>query len=241
LAGLAADVRAAAAADALVAPVAAVLTAQGPEGVRRVRPVDPSFLAEQLRAALDSLPVAALKIGLLHSAAQLQALLPLPALPCVLDPVLASSRGGSLVLPDYLPALRPRLAAVCSLLTPNLPECEALLGRPLRPGRAGLEEAAAELLRLGAPAVLLKGGHLDGGESPDLLAEPEGLTWLEGPRVPGGERRGTGCSLATWIAVELARGAALPEACAAAKRRLREALEAPPPLQGPGGLPLLVG
>lgn len=222
-AGLAADLRAGAAVGALVAPVAAALTVQGGDALG-VQAVEAALLARQLRAAAQGLGLEAVKAGLLPGAAQAGALLGFlreqPGLPLVLDPVLAATRGGSLVQADLLPYLRRELLPACSLLTPNLPEAAALLGQPLGAGRGGLEAAARALLDLGVPALLLKGGHLDGPDSPDLFADAQGLSWLESERVPSANTRGTGCSLATLIAIALAQGLGPLEACRQAKAQL---------------------
>jgi hydroxymethylpyrimidine/phosphomethylpyrimidine kinase len=239
-AGLAADLRAGAALGVLVAPVAAALTVQG-GGRLRVEPVEAGLLGQQLRGALDGAKPAALKLGLLPAAAQVLAVAAFireqSRLPVVLDPVLNATAGPSLVLPDCLPALRRELLPLLTLCTPNLPEMEELLGHVLVPGRGGMEAAARELLDLGAPAVLLKGGHAEGPESPDLYADAGGLSWLEGPRIESPNTRGTGCSLATAIAIHLAQGAEPLAACRAAKAFLSQCLQQNQGLhwpQGPG-------
>lgn len=238
-AGLAADLRAGAYIGALIAPVAAALTVQSQAGVRQVQAVAADFLTSQIQAALRSLPVAAIKIGLLPSAAQVravaEALEEVPGLPVVLDPVLGATLGGSLVQPDYLPALKSALLPRLNLLTPNLPEAEALLGRPLGTSRGDLEAAARDLLGLGCGAVLLKGGHLSGAQSPDLLAEPGSLTWLEGERIDTANTRGTGCTLATLIAAHLALGVELREACQIAKKLMTQLVSEGKETQWPMG------
>lgn len=219
-AGLAADLRVGAAYGVLVAPVAAALTVQG-GGRLRVEAVEAGLLGQQLRGAFDGAHPAALKIGLLPAAAQAVTVAAFireqPRLPVVLDPVLSASAGGSLVQADLLPALRRELLPLLSLLTPNLPETAALLGRTLEPGRGGVEAAARALLDLGATAVLIKGGHAEGPESSDLFADAGGLSWLEGPRIDTPNTRGTGCSLATAIAIHLAQGDEPLQACRQAK------------------------
>lgn len=242
-AGLAADLRAGAALGAFVAPVAAALTVQG-GGALQVQAVDAALLARQLDSAAAGLRLDGLKIGLLPSAAQVLVLAGFvrrqERLPVVLDPVLAASSGGSLVQGDLLPALRRELIARVTILTPNWDEAAALLGRPLEPGRGGLERAARELLDLGSQAVLLKGGHAQGPESSDLYADAQGLSWLEGPRIASPNSRGTGCSLATYISVLLAQGLAPLEACREAKALLTQNLRQNQALNWPQGAgPLL--
>ncbi|HXB96980.1 MAG TPA: hydroxymethylpyrimidine/phosphomethylpyrimidine kinase [bacterium] len=223
-AGLAADLRAGAALGVLVAPVAAALTVQDSGGARRVQGVDPSLLTEQLLAALRSLPVGAFKVGLLGGAPQAQTLAAVlesvPGLPVVLDPVLSATPGGSLAAADFLPVLRQTLLAKVTVLTPNLPEAEALLGAPLGPGTEGMVEAAQALRKLGPKAVLLKGGHLQGPYSSDYLCDEYGGMWLEAPRQPTPNTRGTGCTLATLLAALLAQGQPLRAAAIGAKEAL---------------------
>lgn len=237
-AGLAADLRAGASQGALVAPVAAALTVQGGPTLG-VQAVDAALLTRQMDAAAQGLSLAAVKAGLLPGAAQVDALAAFlrqqAALPLVLDPVLAATRGGSLVQGDLLPSLRRELLPRCSVLTPNLPEAALLLGQGLQPGRGGLEAAARALLGLGAQAVLLKGGHLEGPESPDLFADADGLSWLEAARIDSPNTRGTGCSLATLIAIGLARGLSALEACRQAKAQLTLFLQQNQGLHWPQG------
>lgn len=222
-AGLAADLRAGAALGALVAPVAAALTVQG-GAQAQVQAVDPGLLGRMLEAAARGLEPGALKAGLLPAAAQARVLAAFlrahPGLPLVLDPVLAASRGGSLVQADLLPALRRDLLPLAGVLTPNLDEAGALLGQARPRDRGGMETAARGLLGLGCQAVLLKGGHLDGPQSPDLYADAQGLAWLDAERVDSPNTRGTGCSLATWIAIGVAQGLGSWEACRQAKNLL---------------------
>src|SRR5690606_4629791 len=119
---------------------------------------------------------------------------------------------------EAVAALTHRLLPRASVLTPNLPEAAVLLGEAEAVDRAGMEDQARRLLALGPEAVLLKGGHLPGAESPDVLATPDGLHWFEGVRVLTRNTHGTGCSLSSAIAAELGKGHALADAVAAAKR-----------------------
>jgi hydroxymethylpyrimidine kinase/phosphomethylpyrimidine kinase len=138
--------------------------------------------------------------------------------PVVYDPVLRASSGGSLYDGDRASVLA--LARQATLLTPNLDEAGWLLDRPVRT-RADARAAARALLDEGVAAVLLKGGHLE-GEATDVLLSPAGETLLSCPRSAGPSPRGTGCALATAIAVELALGTALDEAVASAKAWLAQ-------------------
>jgi hydroxymethylpyrimidine/phosphomethylpyrimidine kinase len=231
--------RAGASLGALVAPVAAALTVQDLGGVRRVDPVDPGLLKEQLRAALRSLPVAVIKVGLLGGAAQAAALAEVlaecPGLPVILDPVLGASTGGSLAEPGYPEALRRLLFPRITLLTPNLPEAGLLLGEPAPAGSEAQAQAAARLRALGPAAVLVKGGHAEGGYCSDHLCDEHGGLWLEAPRLAVPNTRGTGCSLATLLACLLAQGQPLRLAAIGAKDALGVMLRKSAGSQWPSG------
>lgn len=248
-AGLAADLRAGMSLGALVAPVAAALTVQDLGGVRRVEPVEPGLLKEQLRAVLASQPVGAIKVGLLGTEAQALALAEVlaevlaerPTLPVVLDPVLAASSGGALADPGFPEALRRHLFRHVTVLTPNLPEAGILLGQPTPQGARGQAAAAAQLRALGPSAVLLKGGHAEGPYSSDHLCDAHGALWLEAQRLVVANTRGTGCSLATLLACLLAQGQPLRLAAIGAKDALglllrRGAETVWPAGTGPAGL-----
>jgi len=123
----------------------------------------------------------------------------------------------SLLAVEAVEALTHRLLPLSTLLTPNLPEAAALLGEAEATDRATMEDQAKRLLALGPEAVLLKGGHLPGIESPDVLAMPGALRWFEGVRVLTRHTHGTGCTLSSAVAAELGKGHSLPDAVAAAK------------------------
>jgi hydroxymethylpyrimidine/phosphomethylpyrimidine kinase len=184
--------------------------AMEPRAPERVRA---GLVAAFARIASDT---TAVKIGMVATAAIAQAVAGALAScsgPVVYDPVLRASSGGLLYDGDRESVLA--LARQATVLTPNLDEAAWLLDRPVRT-RADARAAARALRDLGISAVLVKGGHLD-GEATDVLLSPTGETLFAAPRVPGPSPRGTGCALATAIAVELAAGATLEEAVATAK------------------------
>jgi hydroxymethylpyrimidine/phosphomethylpyrimidine kinase len=206
----------------------AALTAQGRGGVAQIQGVAAALLRQQLATLLKEEPVAAIKLGLLYSAAQVDAVAEIlrgSRLPIVLDPVLGASAGGSLVTEDYLPALKQHLLPLCTLLTPNLREAGQLAGLAPVQRKADLPKPAYALLKLGAQAVLLKGGHLEGGESPDFYLDQAQEAWLEARRVETANSRGTGCALASAIAAGLAKGLRPLEACRQAKDFVSKALQ----------------
>jgi hydroxymethylpyrimidine/phosphomethylpyrimidine kinase len=172
--------------------------------------------------------VAAVKTGMLATAATVRvvadAVVRHGLAPLVVDPLLTASRGGRLLEADALAVLRDRLLPHCAVFTPNLPEAEALLGGgPLRT-RQAMVGAAAALAAFGPTAVLLKGGHLDGDESPDLLWQDGKEHWLEGVRLRGGATHGTGCTLSAAITAQLALGLSVTDACRGAKAFVVDAI-----------------
>ncbi|MGH0037660.1 MAG: bifunctional hydroxymethylpyrimidine kinase/phosphomethylpyrimidine kinase [Myxococcota bacterium] len=217
--------------------VVSALTVQDSAGVRRVLPVFPSVVLDQLRVLLRDIRPGAVKIGMLGSDDVLRnvllALHELPdEVPVVVDPVLLASDGTPLLERRAWGSLRG-LFERATLVTPNLPEAEALCGlEGVSPGST--EEAARHLVELmGASAVLVKGGHRSGAPR-DLLAGRDGdrleLHWLEGERVEVGPVHGTGCALSSAIAARLAFGADLRSAVETAKRFVAEGLRAAAPL-----------
>jgi hydroxymethylpyrimidine/phosphomethylpyrimidine kinase len=157
-------------------------------------------------------------------------------IPLVLDPVMVAKGGSNLLAPDAVDSLKRRLLPFAALLTPNIPEAEVLSGRSI----AGLEDmraAAAAMLALGVPAVLLKGGHLEGDRLLDLLATAGGTEVFESARIPSRHTHGTGCTLASAIAAGLAQGMALRDAVLRGRGFVQAALRAAPGL-GRGHGPL---
>ncbi|MEO5324727.1 hydroxymethylpyrimidine/phosphomethylpyrimidine kinase [Mesorhizobium sp. CC13] len=166
-------------------------------------------------------PVAAVKIGMLGTAAAIDAVAAVLAsslpVPVVLDPVLASTSGRSLLDTDAIGALKRKLMPLCRLVTPNLPELALLSGQPVAPSQREIIRQAEMLLATGVQAVLVKGGHAEGDLSTDLLVTSDGTQHtFEAPRLPG-TMRGTGCMLASAVAAKLALGAPLEAAVRRAK------------------------
>jgi hydroxymethylpyrimidine/phosphomethylpyrimidine kinase len=205
----------------------AALTAQHTRGVTAVHVPDAGFLRAQIDACFDDFDVRAVKLGMLADAPIIHAVA--DALEhhrpryVVLDPVMVATSGAKLLEDAALDALRTRLLPLASIVTPNLPEAELLLGHVIHDPTA-MRAACRELLALGAQAVLLKGGHLvDGGDVTDLHADVDGIRDIVHPRLAL-EGHGTGCTLASAIAARLCMGRALPEACHAASDYVHRAL-----------------
>jgi hydroxymethylpyrimidine/phosphomethylpyrimidine kinase len=157
-------------------------------------------------------------------------------IPLVVDPVMVAKGGAELLSSPAVDALKVLLLPRADLLTPNLPEAEILLGRNV-PDLAAMRQAAQELRQLGARAVLLKGGHLDGAILHDVLASEDGVLFFDSPRLETRHTHGTGCTLASAIATGFGQGRPLVEAVSRARTYVRDAIRAAPGFgQGHGPL-----
>ncbi|KAA3513666.1 bifunctional hydroxymethylpyrimidine kinase/phosphomethylpyrimidine kinase [Agrobacterium vitis] len=185
------------------------LTAQNTQGVAAVELLAPAFVARQVETVFADIRVDAVKIGMLANADIVGAVAAVLAghgeVPVILDPVMVAKGGAALLDDKAVGALVGQLLPRVRLITPNLPEAAALLRVPEAVDHTGMEAQARALLALGARAVLLKGGHLPGDQSPDLLVTPTLTLWLEGKRIATANTHGTGCSLSSAIAAELAK------------------------------------
>lgn len=225
-AGLAADIKAAAAAGVLGEIVVTAVTFQSSGSVEGWEPVSTGAVSRQIEAVLRDGPPGAVKSGMLGSAAvasELAGLLRsrLPEVPYVLDPVLVAGSGGSLHEGGMPGMVRDALVPLSALCTPNLDEAEALTGLRVR-DRESMERAAARIVEMGAGAALVKGGHLEGEPADFLLAGGRGR-WFEGRRTCPGKLHGTGCTLASATAARLAAGAGVEEAVESSLHYLRQA------------------
>jgi hydroxymethylpyrimidine/phosphomethylpyrimidine kinase len=229
-AGIQADLKTFAALGVYGASVITALTAQNTQGVRAIHDAPADFIAAQIDAVFSDLAVNAVKIGMLSRAAAIEAVAAglkryRPA-HVVLDPVMVATSGGTLLDPAALAALRGLLVPLAQVLTPNLPEAAALLDMPPAENEDDMRAQAQRLLTLGAQAVLLKGGHGGGPESVDFLADSNGVVRLAAKRVATRNTHGTGCTLSSAIAAELAKGLALTDAVRAAKDYVTAAIAA---------------
>ena len=194
------------------------LTAQNTRGVTGVAVTDPAFIAEQVDACFADFDIRAVKLGMLANAevihAVSDALERQHPVPVVVDPVMVATSGAALLDPSAVSAVLDRLLPIASVLTPNVPEAEVLLARHITDPDDALEGARALLAR-GCRGVLLKGGHLRGsGPVVDLLALPgDRIERFEHARLDV-RAHGTGCTLASAVAANLALGHSLAAACA---------------------------
>jgi hydroxymethylpyrimidine/phosphomethylpyrimidine kinase len=226
-AGIQADLKTFSALHCYGMTVVTAVTAQNTQGVRSVCAIDSACIEEQIHAIFDDIDVHAVKIGMLHDRqviASVARLLRHYAPPyVVLDPVMVAKSGCPLLQPEAVSALKEFLVPLATVLTPNLPEAEALLGRLVRT-RKEMERAAIDLAALGAQAVVVKGGHLD-VHCDDCLYAKGRFYWLEQPKIATRNTHGTGCTFAAAIAAFLAREAPIEEAVVQAKRYLTQAIE----------------
>ena len=217
--------------------VFAALTAQNPFGVSAIHSVPADFVAAQLNAVLGVYDIRALKTGMLADAAVIEVVADRlgthPEIAKVIDPVMVATSGARLVSDDAMDVIKSRLLPLATLITPNLPEAEALCGNAIEPNaqRAGDAAHAAELAKRLAGtygcAVLVKGGHGAGASAVDVLATATtaptrafSMPWIEHPV----STHGTGCTLAAALAAELALGADVETAVAGAKRHVHGAI-----------------
>lgn len=228
-AGIQADLKAFSARGTFGMAALTALTAQNTRGVSGVHVLPPDFVAQQIRDVFADVRVDAVKIGMIANAAVAEAvaeaLAPHRGVPVVIDPVMIAKGGAALLDPQAVETLKRRLLPLATLVTPNLPEAAALTGLPEAKTRGEMADQARALLALGPAHALVKGGHLGGATSPDVLAGAGGETWFEAPRAQTKNTHGTGCSLSSAIAAELAKGAEPAKAAARAKAWLAEAVE----------------
>ncbi|WP_040338944.1 bifunctional hydroxymethylpyrimidine kinase/phosphomethylpyrimidine kinase [Candidatus Blastococcus massiliensis] len=211
-AGIQADLKTFSALGAYGTAALTALTAQNTRGVTGVHPVPAPFVAEQIATLLDDVTVHAAKTGMLGTADVVRAvafaLAGRAAGPVVVDPVMVATSGARLVDEDAVAAVRTDLLPVADLVTPNVPEAAALLEVPPARSVDEMTGQARTLLELGPGAVLLKGGHLGGTESVDVLATADDVLTFARPRIATRATHGTGCTLSAAIAALLARARA---------------------------------
>ncbi|MHC4669623.1 MAG: bifunctional hydroxymethylpyrimidine kinase/phosphomethylpyrimidine kinase [Planctomycetota bacterium] len=208
--------------------VVTALTVQNTTGVQGVHDVPPEFVAAQLEAVLDDMPVGAAKTGMLSVPPTIEAIASVlsrrrvPFL--VVDPVMAAASGDALLRDDAVEVIVERLFPLATLITPNVFEAQRLTDIKI----SSVEEmrrAATALVRRGAPAVLISGGHLPGKQVVDLLYAEGAFHEFSEPRLETPHTHGTGCALAAGVAAQLARGAELTEAVARTRAFVRRGIE----------------
>lgn len=218
--------------------VITLITVQNSAALERVECLPAVLVLHQLRAVLDDMPPAAAKTGALGNRAIVEALAGAAEdfrFPLVVDPVVMSQHGRALVADDALESIRRQLVPRATLLTPNLDEVAALTELEVR-DLDGMRRAARRLCEMGAKAVLVKGGHLE-GDAVDVLQAGSLMREFRAPRIETRHTHGTGCTYSAAITAGLASGASLEEAITRAKAYITEAIRTAPGL-GRGSGPL---
>jgi len=202
------------------------LTAQNTTGVTDIMEASPEFLGEQIEACLSDIPCDAAKIGMLPSAEQVKVvhekLTKYKVKNLVVDPVMVATSGSSLMKDSTAEVMARLLFPISRVITPNIPEAQALTGLKIT-SRKEMEKAAEELGNECGCAVLLKGGHSIEDAS-DVLYENGKITWFEGKRIESSNTHGTGCTLSSAIASNLALGESLEDAIRNAKAYISDAI-----------------
>jgi len=233
-AGIQADIKSVSALGAFATTAITALTAQNTLGVHGIMPVPVEFIDQQINVVLSDIGADCIKTGMLHDASVIETVLialdrDAGNTPIVVDPVMVAKGGAALLQKEAVAMLRTRLLPRSTLLTPNIPEAEALVGRELQ-GINDMEALAQALFDLGPNAVLLKGGHLDGMVVRDILVTGNRIRYYENERINTLHTHGTGCTLASSIAAGIANGLPLEDAVEQAERFLHKAIETAPKL-----------
>ena len=229
-AGIQADIKTVTALGGYAATAITAVTVQNTLGVTGIHPIPLDTVRAQIETVLGDIGADAIKTGMLATATVIEtvmAALRNVSVPLIVDPVMVAKGGASLLETDAVAALKREVLPRASLITPNLPEAEALLGISIATAGA-MREAVKRLLGLGPRAVLLKGGHLPGDEIVDICAGPDGTQEWSDTRIATRHTHGTGCTLASAIATGFAQGLNAVDSIARARLYVRRALETAP-------------
>ncbi|HKF72289.1 MAG TPA: bifunctional hydroxymethylpyrimidine kinase/phosphomethylpyrimidine kinase [Stellaceae bacterium] len=231
-AGIQADIKTVTALGGFAATAVTAITAQNTLGLFGIVPVEASFVRQQIDVVLADIGADAIKTGMLCNAEVIETLVEAleaqaPGAPVVVDPVMISTSGQRLLDCSAVDALKGALLVRATLVTPNVPEAEALTGMTVR-DIDDMRRAAEMLVKLGVKVAMVKGGHLDSKTVCDLIASEDGVYTLSSPRIETRHTHGTGCTLASGIATGLAQGMAFRPAIERARRYLIAALESAP-------------
>lgn len=228
-AGIQGDIKTISALGGYAMTAITAITVQDTQKVYDVHPVPTSIIAEQMRVVLDDLGADAIKTGMLHDANVIETVSQIlkenvQNIPCVIDPVMISKGGSALLQHSAIAALKEKLLPLATLITPNLPEAEALLGHSI----TSMQDAARELGKFGSKAVLLKGGHGHGDTITDVLWDGMAIHEWKSPRIDTTHTHGTGCTLASGIATGLGQGLPLKESITRARDYVMGAIQNAP-------------
>ncbi|MEW6246563.1 MAG: bifunctional hydroxymethylpyrimidine kinase/phosphomethylpyrimidine kinase [Nitrospirota bacterium] len=226
-AGIQADIKAMSANGVFAMSVITAITAQNTEEVTDVFELPTSIIAAQLDAVFDDFDIAAVKTGMLSSAEIIRVVVnllkPQNVTNLVVDPVMASKSGHALLKPDAIDALKNELIPLALVVTPNIHEAQQLSGIEIT-SLADARRAAKVIRQFGCTHVLIKGGHLLAERATDLLFDGRFFNVFKGEYIDTPHTHGTGCTFASAIAAQLARGKSVPDAVQTAKAYLTEAI-----------------
>lgn len=227
-AGIQADIKTMMANGVYAMSAITALTAQNTTGVAGIMEVTPEFLGQQLDCIFTDIRPDAVKIGMVSGVTLIAViadkLMEYKADKIVIDPVMVATSGSRLISEDAIWALKEKLLPLATVITPNIPEAEVLSGIEIKSGK-GMMKAAEIIYNNYGCAVLLKGGHKL-NDANDLLYKEEGSQWFYGKRIDNPNTHGTGCTLSSAIASNLAKGYTLDESVRLAKEYISGALEA---------------
>lgn len=240
-AGIQADLKTVMALGGYAMTAITAVTVQNTEGVLAVHELPGETIAAQMSAVLCDIGADVIKTGMLGSAASVRVVAQVieaqdKPIPLVVDPVMIAKGGAALIDAPAVKVLKDELCLRATILTPNIPEAEHLAGFAIR-DLNDMKRAADVLMTLGPEAVLIKGGHRPGETIEDVLLTADGFDVMMGRRINSRHTHGTGCTLASAIAVGLAQGMAVEEAVKRARAYVREAIRSAPGL-GRGHGPL---
>ena len=227
-AGIQADIKTMTANGVYAMSAITALTAQNTTGVYGIMEVTPEFLANQLDCIFTDIRPDAVKTGMVSSSALIeviaQKLTQYKAENLVIDPVMVATSGAKLISDEAIETLKGKLLGLATLITPNIPEAQVFSGMDIRTAE-DMERAAKAIYEAYGCAVLCKGGH-QLNDANDLLYSKEGARWYQGRRIANPNTHGTGCTLSSAIASNLAKGCSLDEAVERAKAYISGALAA---------------
>ena len=235
-AGIQADIKAMSANGVYAASVITAITAQNTLGVNAIHNVPVDIIEAQIDAVLSDIDCVAVKIGMLSKKTVIQLvskkIKQYDLQTVVLDPVMVATSGDQLLAEVAIDTLKKELIPKATIITPNIIEAGILSGLAPATNQTEMVACAEKLILLGAKAVLLKGGHLDGDQSSDLLLNTDGdVTWLSSTRIATNNTHGTGCTLSSALCAFLAQGQPLTVATKLAKEYIQSAIQAANQLQ----------
>lgn len=241
-AGIQADIKTVTVLGGYAATAITALTAQNTNGVQAVHAVPVKFIAEQIKSVLTDIEIDVIKTGMLNKAEVIETVADTIKnygndIPIVLDPVMVAKGGAKLLDKKAIASLKKLLIPMAVMVTPNIPEAEALTGMEIK-NSDDMEVAGKKIIEMGAQSVLVKGGHLQESEVVDVLITTKVLRHFTGTRIETKNTHGTGCTLASAIATYLAQKESFEDAVLKARDYVRRAIETAPTNIGHGHGPL---